>query len=64
MIGRGILSIGTTDTIPTEMLNIPLINTVSYIPDLESNIQVEIKDDISKELLQWPQFHNGAASAL
>ena len=64
MVGRGLLTLGTQDTIPTEMLSIPRINTSSYVPALEASLQVEIKDDISKELLQWPQFHNGAASAL
>ena len=54
MVGRGLLTLGTQDTIPTEMLSIPRINTSSYVPALEASLQVEIKDDISKELLQWP----------
>ena len=64
MTGRGLLYVGTQETIPTEMLDIPKINNVSYIPALETTAQVEIKDDMRKELLQWPQFHNGAAQAL
>jgi len=51
MAGRGLLLVGTKDTIPTEMLDIPAINTVSHIPSLETSISVDIKDDISKELL-------------
>jgi hypothetical protein len=27
-------------------------------------MSVEFKDDSSKEILQWPEFHNGVASAL
>jgi hypothetical protein len=30
----------------------------------ESYIQVEFKDDTSKDILQWPEFHNGVASAM
>lgn len=46
------------------MLKIDQINTKAYVPALESHMEVEIKDDIRKELLQWPQFHNGASAAL
>jgi len=48
MTGRGLLLVGTTDTIPTEMLDIPKINTSSFIPSLETSISVEIKDEMSK----------------
>jgi hypothetical protein len=27
-------------------------------------MQVEFKDDASKEILQWPEFHNGVSAAL
>jgi hypothetical protein len=30
----------------------------------ESYMQVEFKDDSSKDIMQWPEFHNGVASAM
>jgi hypothetical protein len=33
------------------MLKIDQINTKAYVPALESHMEVEIKDDIRKELL-------------
>ncbi|CDW78298.1 UNKNOWN [Stylonychia lemnae] len=63
--GRGALTFGTMQTIPTEVLHIPKINPTGYAPMNESYMQVEFKDDAqSKEMLQWPEFHNGVASAL
>lgn len=64
MIGRGALYVGTSDTIQIERILAPKINTSCYVPATEKRIEVDIKDDIKKQLLQWPQFHNGAASAL
>lgn len=63
-IGRGALQFGTVQTLPTETLKVPKINHTGYAPLTESYMQVEFKDDASKEILQWPEFHNGVASAL
>ena len=30
----------------------------------ETYMQVEFKDEPSKDVLQWPDFHNGVAAAL
>jgi hypothetical protein len=30
----------------------------------ESYTQVEFKDEQSKDMLQWPEFHNGVAAAM
>ena len=63
-IGRGLLSVGTSDIIFAEQLKIPAINSEAKISTMDETMPVEIKDEISKELLQWPQFHNGASAAL
>ena len=54
MVGRGILTVGTKDTFSTEILVNPPINTTGFFPSIKARMQVEIKDDIQKELLQWP----------
>lgn len=63
-IGRGLLSVGTSDIIFAEQLKIPKINSEAKVSSTDQTIPVEIKDEFSKELLQWPQFHNGASAAL
>lgn len=56
---------GSIQTLPTEVLHISKINQTGYAPMNESYMQVEIKDDAaSKEMMYWPDFHNGVASAL
>ena len=63
-VGRGALQFGTVQTLPTETLRIPKINQTGFAPMTESYMQVEFKDDSSKDVLQWPEFHNGVASAM
>jgi len=43
------------------MLRIPKINLIGYIPEKNTTTQIELKEDTSKEMLNWPEFHNGAA---
>lgn len=65
---------GTQETIPTETLEIPKISQTGLIAnatqtDLDeaqvgsTTISVELSSD-ERKLLQWPSFHNGAATAL
>lgn len=73
-MGRGALTLGTQETIPTETLEIPKINQTGQIANLSQNeldeahvgssvINMELSRE-EREQLQWPSFHNGAASAL
>ena len=64
MVGRGILSLGTKEIIPTEMIQFPKISTQAIdAADNNSRVYVDIKEETLKELLHWPNFHNGASSA-
>jgi len=63
-VGRGALQFGTVRTLPTESLKFPKINSSGYAPLSESYLQVEFKDDASKDILQWPEFHNGVSSTM
>ena len=63
MVGRGILHFGTKDTHSTEILNPQRINTTGYIPELNTTMQVEFREE-NKDLLHWPNFHNGAVAAM
>jgi len=65
--GRGAMGLGTTQTITTETLKIPKIVTSGVIPQIEGYISLEFKEDApvkEKDLLLWPEFHNGVAAAL
>ena len=73
-VGRGALTLGTQETIPTETLEIPKISQTGQIANMSQNeldeahvgsavINMEITRE-EREQLQWPGFHNGAASAL
>jgi anaphase-promoting complex subunit 1 len=64
MVGRGLLSVGTLGILSTEMLIVPPISQVGQIPSANSSMQVENNEEESKKVLQWPQFHNGAAEAM
>lgn len=63
-VGRGALQFGTVQTLPTETLKIPKINQSGFAPISESYMQVEFKDEQSKDILQWPEFHNGVSSTM
>ena len=73
-IGRGALTLGTQETIPTETLQIPKISQTGYIPNASQNELDEAQVASStvtldlnreeREALMWPNFHNGVASAL
>ena len=63
-VGRGALSFGTVQTLPTESLKFPKINQTGFSPLSETYMQVEFKDDTSKDILQWPEFHNGVSAAM
>lgn len=63
-VGRGALQFGTVQTLPTETLKVPKINQSGFAPLTETYMQVEFKDDASKDILQWPEFHNGVAAAM
>jgi hypothetical protein len=58
------LQFGTVQTIPTETLRTPKINSTGFAPMSESYMQVEFKEEQSKDILQWPEFHNGVAAAM
>ena len=60
-IGRGALQFGTMQTLPTETLRNPKINQTGFAPLTETYMAVEFKDEQSKDILQWPEFHNGAS---
>ena len=49
--GRGALTFGTVQTLPTETLSIPKINQTGYVPMNETYMQVEIKEDHNKDIL-------------
>ena len=50
--GRGALTFGTLQTIPTEVLHIPKINQTGFAPMNETYMQVEFKDEVAtKEML-------------
>jgi hypothetical protein len=51
-VGRGAMTFGTIETLPTEVLHIPKINQTGFAPMNESYMQVEFKDDAaSREVL-------------
>lgn len=59
-IGRGALTLGTIQTIPTETLQYPEISKVGL---LGSNKQKAIyKEEVENQ--QWALFHNGVATGL
>ena len=62
MVGRGLLSFGTKDTISTERLIFKKICQQGVCGPDEAPISLEIKDD--DEVVQWTLFHNGAAEAI
>ncbi|KAG9285902.1 hypothetical protein G9A89_013327 [Geosiphon pyriformis] len=62
-VGRGILTYGTTTPIITEKFPIPGISTTVRI--LPSNtVRVLDRGLRSQEILDWPEFHDGAAAGL
>ena len=60
-VGRGALKLGTIDTVPTEKLKIPQINTTALLPP--DNKKVELKEENSC-VAGWAHFHNGVATGL
>lgn len=77
-VGRGALTLGTEESLPTQKLKIPEICNegfldVSAIPqqmDEESQAQqqktlkFELTSKEAKDMLQWAEFHNGVSAAL
>jgi hypothetical protein len=58
------LQFGTVQTLPTETLRIPKINQTGFAPMSETYMQVEFKDEASKDIMQWPEFHNGVSATM
>ena len=50
-VGRGALQFGTVQTLPTETLRIPKINQTGFAPMSETYMQVEFKDEASKDIM-------------
>ena len=62
-VGRGMLTIGTLNTIPIEPLQMPKICLAGRIPPQNAILALEDNRCTSKHKM-WPDFHNGVAAGL
>ena len=62
-VGRGMLTIGTLESIPIEPLPMPKICLAGRIPPQNAVLALEENRCTSKHKM-WPDFHNGVATGL
>ncbi|KAJ3345024.1 Anaphase-promoting complex subunit 1, partial [Kappamyces sp. JEL0680] len=61
-LGKALLNFEASDVVPTEAFPIPKINRSARLPPLNSLIEYGIQ--ACPEVIEWPEFHMGVASAL
>jgi hypothetical protein len=62
-VGRGMLTIGTTEPLMAEALPIPPISLNGRVPPNNSVVALDLSS-AHVDLKLWPEFHNGVAAAL
>lgn len=62
-VGRGMLTIGTLESIPVEPLAVPKICLAGRVPPQNVILNLEENRCTSKHKM-WPDFHNGVANGL
>lgn len=62
-VGRGMLTIGTTEPLMAEALAIPPLSLNGRVPPTNSIVSLDLST-AHVDLKLWPEFHNGVAAAL
>ena len=62
-VGRGMLSIATTEAVFAEPLVVPSISISGRVPPNNSLVHLDLQGLVT-DVLSWPEFHNGVAAAL